>query len=301
MYENLLVTYLKKKLQENKVPIILWQKLNAHTVYALVTQRVKNAKEIKLDFYGNVRHDTTKPKSQQIKGEGRKNMKNMYKSSFHMNPSDIYRQGLSSIPSEQLSSGNRDGAGQSKKVYENIKHEALHEINSFDNVHKNLLTLQEKLKKNDETECLAKGLAFRKIFDFRQSITFIQTELKVELFNESSARLYHDLSKKEILGIDATGSVVRKINNFEKMFLYAITIRHPFGKTFRLPGALYITSDHTIESVRYFIMCLREKERNLFSKKGHQGMIIVDNSRVLQIAVLSEWNGETIHQYCDRI
>ena len=57
-----------------------------------------------------------------------------------MNPSDIYREGLSSIPSEQFSSG-KDGAGQSKKVHQNIKHEALHEINSFENVRKNLLTL----------------------------------------------------------------------------------------------------------------------------------------------------------------
>ena len=71
-----------------------------------------------------------------------------------MNPSDIYREDLSSILSKQLS-GNRDGAGQSKKVHQNIKYQALHEINSFDNVHKNLLTLQEKLKKNDEMECLA--------------------------------------------------------------------------------------------------------------------------------------------------
>ena len=78
------------------------------------------------------------------------------------------------------------------------------------------------------------------------------------LFNESSVRLYHDLSKEEILGIDATGSVVRKKNNFKKYFLYAITIRHPFGKTFPLPGVLYITGNHTIESVRYFIICLRE-------------------------------------------
>ena len=58
-----------------------------------------------------------------------------------MNPSDIYREGLSSLPSEQFSSDNRDGAGQSKKVHQNIKHEALHKINSFENVHKNLLTL----------------------------------------------------------------------------------------------------------------------------------------------------------------
>ena len=121
------------------------------------------------------------------------------------------------------------------------------------------------------------------------------------LFNESSVRLYHDLSKKEILGIEATGSVVRKINNFEKIFLYAITIQHPFGKTFPLPGALYITGNHTTESVRYFIMCLREKERSLFSKKVQPRMIIVDNSRVLQTAVLLEYNGETIDQYCDRM
>ena len=68
--------------------------------------------------------------------------------------------------SEQFFSDNRDGTGQSKKVHQNIKHGALHEINSFDNIHKNLLTIQEKLKKKDKTECLAKGLAFRKIFGF---------------------------------------------------------------------------------------------------------------------------------------
>ena len=33
---DLPLTLLKKKRQENKVPVILWQKLNAHTVYALV-------------------------------------------------------------------------------------------------------------------------------------------------------------------------------------------------------------------------------------------------------------------------
>ena len=121
------------------------------------------------------------------------------------------------------------------------------------------------------------------------------------LLNESSVRLYHDLPKKEILKIDAMGSVVRKINNSEKLFLYAIMIWHPFGKTFPLPGALYITGNRTIESVRYFIMRLREKERSLFSKKVQPRMIIVDNSRVLQTALLLQYNGETIDQYCDRI
>ena len=109
--------------------------------------------------------------------------------------------------------------------------------------------------------------------------------------------------KKKSFGTDATGSVVRKINNFEKIFLHAITIWHHYlGKTFPLPGALYITSNHIIESVRYFIMCLRKKERSLFSKKVQPRMIIVaNNSRVLQIAVLPKYNEETIDQYYDRM
>ena len=68
------------------------------------------------------------------------------------------------------------------------------------------------------------------------------------------------------------GRVVRKINNFKK--LYAIAIWYHFGKVSPLPGALYITGNHTIESVRYFIMCLREKEKSLFSKKVQPNMIM---------------------------
>ena len=39
------------------------------TCKVTVTQRIKNAKEVNFEFYGNARHDTTKPKSRQIKGE----------------------------------------------------------------------------------------------------------------------------------------------------------------------------------------------------------------------------------------
>ena len=48
-------------------------------------------------------------------------------------------------------------------------------------------------------------------------------------------------------------------------------------------------------------MCLREKERSLFSKKVQPRINIADNSRVLQTAVLLEYNGETIDQNCDRM
>ena len=39
------------------------------TCKVTVTQRIKNAKEVNFEFYGNARHDTAKPKSRQIKGE----------------------------------------------------------------------------------------------------------------------------------------------------------------------------------------------------------------------------------------
>ena len=68
----------------------------------MLQKELKMPKKHKLEFYGNLRQDTTKPNSREIKGKGRKSKKNMYKSSFKMNPPEIYREGLSSIPSEQF-------------------------------------------------------------------------------------------------------------------------------------------------------------------------------------------------------
>ena len=163
-------------------------------------------------------------------------MKNMYKSSFNMNASDLYKEALSSIRSEQFSFGNRDGAGQPKKVHQKIKQEVLHELNFFENVHKNLLTLEEKLKKNDETERLAKELAIRKNL-------WLYTINNIYILKPKARHSRNQVSDcttiylKKILGINATGIVVRKMNNFKKIFLYAITIRYPFRKTFPLPYA----------------------------------------------------------------
>ena len=113
----------------------------------------------------------------------------------------------------------------------------------------------------------------------------------------------HDLSKKEILGIDTTGSVVRKINNFKKNFpVYNYDKKYKkysyinifLVKLFLCLG-LCIS---LVESVRYFIMCLREKERSLFSSKVQTHMVIENNSKVLQITLLLEYSAETIDQYC---
>ena len=93
-------------------------------------------------------------------------MKNMYNFSFKMNPSDIYRERFPSISSEQLFSAKRDPAGQLKMVYKNIKHEALHEKNSFNNIRKNLSTFQENLKRKTKPNALLKDSPLEKSLAF---------------------------------------------------------------------------------------------------------------------------------------
>ena len=101
------------------------------------------------------------------------------------------------------------------------------------------------------------------------------------LFNESTVRFYHYLSKKEILGEDATGIAVRKINNFLQK-IKKIPVCYYDSASFweSLSSAWYSIVSVTIVSVRYFTALLREKERSLFTEK-------VNNAWLLQITLES--------------
>ena len=56
------------------------------------------------------------------------------------------------------------------------------------------------------------------------------------------------------LHLDATGSVVRKIDKEQKKFIYyAITIKHPEAKISPIPIAEMLTSDHTNVEISHFL------------------------------------------------
>ena len=68
----------------------------------------------------------------------------------------------------------------------------------------------------------------------------------------------------DILYLDATGQVVKKIKEFNRILYYCLSVRHPFGSFPLLPVAEYISSVHTADAIRSFLMYLRRKEKTYF-------------------------------------
>ena len=267
-----------------------------------IERKVESDSNLVLTFENDINHNITVPVARQIRGNSRKLEKLEYLKNTKLNPSDVYRRKLCSLPATSFAHGNRDGAGISKKTHQNIKAEAIHDINSFEVLHAELLKKQKNFIDDDQKSTLKTKSASRKIFGFLQSFMLTNDEFKAILFHEKEIRLFHDLCRKDIVYLDATGGVVRKIANFEKVFLYSLAVRHPFGETFPLPTGMYITSSHTVESVRYFILKFRESEKLLYGagNLSQPRIIVTDNSTVLQNACLQEFNGESRTDYYNR-
>ena len=75
------------------------------------------------------------------------------------------------------------------------------------------------------------------------------------MFSEEQILILKHFDLRKIsLHLDATGSVVRKIDKHQKAFLYyALTIRHPDAKTSPVPLAEMLSSDHTNIEISYFL------------------------------------------------
>ena len=90
------------------------------------------------------------------------------------------------------------------------------------------MTLQAELKELDKQEALKLDHTLRNKFGFiqRPSITYFESSLT--LIDQPTTMFYHGRAKDDILFIDATGSKVRQLKQYKKIFYYAAIIRHPF-------------------------------------------------------------------------
>ena len=104
---------------------------------------------------------------------------------------------------------------------------------------------------------------FAKI-DEREAIKSCRTFCREFVYIHSYS--YHEQVSRDILYIDATGTVIDKIKGYGRLLCYVAAIRHPFGKSPPLPIAEYITTMHDQFSIRQFLMAIHEKE---YRKKRH--------------------------------
>ena len=262
---------------------------------------IKNAGDSYADasFAGDIVHAIGSTGARQLRGKLRQEITDHFKKNPNIPPSNVYRDKLSSIPAKQFESGNRNAAA-SKKVFQNIKSEATKHNNTIKGMYAALLALQKKFRLEDEQEALSLGQGYRRIFGYIHTIEITNDEIKISLFTEGTVRIFHQLCRKDILYIDATGSFVNKAKSFKRIFNYCLALRHPLGKAPPLPLLEFISSSHTTDAVRSMLLYFREKENLIFGSRNIPKLIICDFSKVLIAAVLYEFNGETVEEYLAR-
>ena len=72
----------------------------------------------------------------------------------------------------------------------------------------------------------------------------------INLFSESTVRIYHSLATTVIVYVDATGSV---LHGDKSCYAYETVVRHPNQGHPPLAVASYFAASHNIPSISYFL------------------------------------------------
>lgn len=125
---------------------------------------------------------------------------------------------------------------------------------------------------------------------------FLSFPLSAIMFYEEDLNFINEMDPPIILRMDATGSVVRKPDNFEckRIFLYDIIARHSV-EIVRL--ATMVTSEHDMESIEIFLKKFRYFVEKTLHKWPFATAITVDWSWASIHSILKEWNIMKIIDY----
>ncbi len=254
---------------------------------------------MKIKFSNDVEHDVTNPKAKRISGAKRSDLiSDAWKTTA--NPSKMHRDQLLGIDSDFFAAGIRTGAGITCGTMKGIKEEANKQHQSDSNLAKSLSELQTTIANQDERDAIKLGQTWRKFFGYIQ-LCNIKPDLNIVLFNEASVRLYHELSARDIIYIDATGNLFAKETPYNRLLYYAMILRSPYPKNTPIPIVEYISSRHTAESIGLMIRKLKEKEKETFGcKEVTPALIMSDFSMAIIIASLREFNNESPEEFLER-
>ena len=100
------------------------------------------------------------------------------------------------------------------------------------------------------------------------------------------------------LHLDATGSIVRKIEKFHKRILYyALTVKHPEAKTSPVPLAEMISSEHTNVEIAHFLSKWFYNVKKVLNKSTILTHVEVDFSWAMLHGVCNCFNTQTLDMY----
>ncbi|CAB3979111.1 kDa in NOF-FB transposable element [Paramuricea clavata] len=239
-------------------------------VVAQLTIQDRDKNILKIEFFGDVKHDN--------KAKSRKN-----------------GWGATCNSSARI---------RTKKMLCHQNTTGINSLNFHPNHFKLATVLALSKEREDEKNAMELGHMWRKLFGYIQHFN-LTNNINLVLFNEASVRLYHELANYDTVYIDATGKLFSDEGLHERgrLLYYAMVMRHPYPKFPPIPIVEYITSVHTIDSIRLMLRTLKEKEKEVFpnlSLYTTPALVMADFNMAIINACVREFTGETVQEYLTR-
>ena len=244
---------------------------------------------VEVSYEGSVNHKIEECHARSICGKERDDLRNILATG--QMPFKEYLNRLATKTNAELICEKCNNMGTNVKVMQKISSES-RQIGKEDNdVVKSLQVLKEKMEAESNVQARLKGFIHG----------FGLTPLYIYFFLESSVRIWHDLCRKQVVFIDATGGLVEKQNSKELLF-YEIIFKHPIPGQAAIPIAGMITDSQTEPCIADFLLNFWQAEKSLF---GHSNItrplqFNIDNSWAIILALLRCFNVETLAEYLNR-
>lgn len=125
------------------------------------------------------------------------------------------------------------------------------------------------------------------------------------MYSHASVNIYHYITRRDILYLDATGSIMKNNVHFgcsKKFLLYDLVIRHPISGKPPLVLGSFVTTDQSVKSISDFLSSFLYSEQRLYGHNGVRNplLIMIDGSATLLLSVLKTFTGESVSKYYQR-
>ena len=123
---------------------------------------------------------------------------------------------------------------------------------------------------------------------------------EVIMFSDAQIKLYGETCRRDILYLDATGSVMKKYAGKKDFQIYTLLVRHPLQGGTALPVATNLTTRHDALSISSFLDFFLKAVTKIIGSKSKPIMIMIDGSMAMWNAVLRSFADETRFAYYSR-
>ena len=141
-----------------------------------------------------------------------------------------------------------DCIGKTKRVLQQIATESRQEGQRGKNLFSSLQILQDEMHHNSGEFIHNLGLK----------------PVTIHFWSPHGVKLFHKLCKSDVIFIDATGSVVRKIDGCNQILYYELSCRNPKAGEARCPVAAMVTEDHSMSSISNWLTSFIHAEKRAY-------------------------------------